>query len=130
VHIPEGVEAARRLAEQLGGFAGTNSGESLGMAMTAHFLGGRPIGADPEHDVIDPYQRLYGHPGISVVHGLAVSANLGVNPSPDDHRTGGAGTVLLTRPRRGGPASGAGCAQPAAEACRAASPGRSGGGLR
>ena len=49
--------------------------------MTAHFLGGCPIGADPEHGVIDPYHRLYGHPGIHVVDGSAVSANLGVNPS-------------------------------------------------
>lgn len=31
--------------------------------------------------MIDPYHRLYGHPGISVVDGSAVSANLGVNPS-------------------------------------------------
>ncbi len=31
--------------------------------------------------MIDPYHRLYGHPGISVVDGAAVSANLGVNPS-------------------------------------------------
>ncbi|MBR7839139.1 GMC family oxidoreductase [Actinospica durhamensis] len=81
VHIPEGAEAARMLAEQIGGLAGTNLGELLGMPLTAHFLGGCPIAADPEHGVIDPYQRLYGHPGISVVDGSAVSANLGVNPS-------------------------------------------------
>ncbi|SEM30953.1 FAD-dependent oxidoreductase [Streptacidiphilus jiangxiensis] len=81
VHIPEGWEAARHLAAQINGFAGTNVGELLGMPLTAHFLGGCPIGEDPEHGVIDPYQRLYGHPGISVVDGAAVSANLGVNPS-------------------------------------------------
>jgi cholesterol oxidase len=81
VHIPEGAEAARLLAEQINGFAGTNLGELFGMPLTAHFLGGCPIGADPEHGVIDPYHRLYGHPGISVVDGSAVSANLGVNPS-------------------------------------------------
>ena len=49
--------------------------------MTAHFLGGCPIGDSPETGVIDPYHRLYGHPGIHVVDGSAVSANLGVNPS-------------------------------------------------
>lgn len=81
VHIPEGAEAARMLAEQIGGLAGTNLGELLGMPLTAHFLGGCPIAADPDHGVIDPYHRLYGHPGISVVDGSAVSANLGVNPS-------------------------------------------------
>ena len=30
---------------------------------------------------IDPYHRVYGHPGLHVVDGAAVSANLGVNPS-------------------------------------------------
>jgi phytoene dehydrogenase-like protein len=30
---------------------------------------------------VDPYQRLYGHPGLHVVDGSALSANLGVNPS-------------------------------------------------
>jgi cholesterol oxidase len=69
------------LAEQIGGLAGTNFGELLGMPLTAHFLGGCPISADPEHGVIDPYHRLHGYPGISVVDGASVSANLGVNPS-------------------------------------------------
>ncbi|WP_149561818.1 GMC family oxidoreductase [Streptomyces cacaoi] len=81
VHIPEGAEAARALAEEINGFAGTNIGEVMGTPLTAHFLGGCPIGDSPEHGVIDPYHRLYGHPGISVVDGSAVSANLGVNPS-------------------------------------------------
>lgn len=81
VHIPEGAEAARALAEEINGFPGTNVGELMGTPLTAHFLGGCPIGDGPEHGVIDPYHRLYGHPGISVVDGAAVSANLGVNPS-------------------------------------------------
>lgn len=81
VHIPQGAEAARLLAEEINGFAGTNLGELTGMPLTAHFIGGCPIGADAEHGVIDPYHRLYGHPGISVVDGAAISANLGVNPS-------------------------------------------------
>jgi cholesterol oxidase len=81
VHIPEGAEAARLLAEQINGLAGTNLGELFGMPLTAHFLGGCPIGADPRQGVIDPYHRLFGHPGVSVVDGSAVSANLGVNPS-------------------------------------------------
>ncbi|HEV2639644.1 MAG TPA: GMC oxidoreductase [Actinocrinis sp.] len=81
VHIPEGAQAARLLAGQINGVAGSNLGELLGMPLTAHFLGGCPISADPEHGVIDPYHRVHGHPGISVVDGSAVSANLGVNPS-------------------------------------------------
>ncbi|MBV2355761.1 GMC family oxidoreductase [Streptomyces sp. J2-1] len=74
-------EAATALAAEINGFAGSNVGELMGTPLTAHFLGGCPIGDSPETGVIDPYHRLYGHPGISVVDGAAVSANLGVNPS-------------------------------------------------
>ncbi|MFE3072100.1 GMC oxidoreductase [Streptomyces sp. NPDC059247] len=81
VQIPEATRAATLLAEEINGFAGSNIGELMGTPLTAHFLGGCPIGADPDSGVIDPYHRLYGHPGISVVDGAAVSANLGVNPS-------------------------------------------------
>ncbi|MCT9007549.1 GMC oxidoreductase [Streptomyces sp. NPDC054766] len=74
-------QAASVIAEEINGFAGSNVGELMGTPLTAHFLGGCPIGAGAEEGVIDPYHRLYGHPGISVVDGAAVSANLGVNPS-------------------------------------------------
>ncbi|WP_328378293.1 GMC family oxidoreductase [Streptomyces sp. NBC_00440] len=79
--IAEGTRAATLIAEEINGFAGSNVGELMGTPLTAHFLGGCPIGASAEEGVIDPYHRLYGHPGISVVDGSAVSANLGVNPS-------------------------------------------------
>ncbi|MFD0153186.1 GMC oxidoreductase [Streptomyces sp. NPDC055721] len=82
---PTQIEAATRaaslMAEEINGFAGSNIGELMGTPLTAHFLGGCPIGADAASGVIDPYHRLFGHPGISVVDGAAVSANLGVNPS-------------------------------------------------
>lgn len=74
-------EAATALAAEINGFPGSNVGELMGTPLTAHFLGGCPIGDSPKTGVIDPYHRLYGHPGISVVDGAAVSANLGVNPS-------------------------------------------------
>ncbi|MFF5534927.1 GMC oxidoreductase [Streptomyces cinerochromogenes] len=79
--IKAATEAASALAAEINGFAGSNVGELMGTPLTAHFLGGCPIGDSPETGVIDPYHRLYGHPGISVVDGAAVSANLGVNPS-------------------------------------------------
>jgi cholesterol oxidase len=74
-------KAASAIAADINGFAGSNVGELMGAPLTAHFLGGCPIGASRDTGVIDPYHRLYGHPGISVVDGAAVSANLGVNPS-------------------------------------------------
>ncbi|MEU6847727.1 GMC family oxidoreductase [Streptomyces sp. NPDC046716] len=74
-------EGAAAIAAEINGFAGSNVGELMGTPLTAHFLGGCPIGDSAETGVIDPYHRVYGHPGISVVDGAAVSANLGVNPS-------------------------------------------------
>ncbi|MGW0370642.1 GMC family oxidoreductase N-terminal domain-containing protein, partial [Streptomyces coeruleorubidus] len=79
--IKAATESASVLAAEINGFAGSNVGELMGTPLTAHFLGGCPIGDSRETGVIDPYHRLYGHPGISVVDGAAVSANLGVNPS-------------------------------------------------
>ncbi|MFE9909185.1 GMC oxidoreductase [Streptomyces clavifer] len=79
--IAEATRGATLLAQEINGFAGSNVGELMGTPLTAHFLGGCPIGASAEEGVIDPYHRVYGHPGIFVVDGSAVSANLGVNPS-------------------------------------------------
>ncbi|MFF5258826.1 GMC family oxidoreductase N-terminal domain-containing protein [Actinomadura viridis] len=79
--IPEGHEAVRLLAEETGGMPGGSWGDLFDVPMTAHFLGGCVIGDSPEHGVIDPYHRVYGHPGLHVVDGSAISANLGVNPS-------------------------------------------------
>ncbi|WP_327067340.1 GMC family oxidoreductase [Kitasatospora sp. NBC_01250] len=79
--IPAAEQGARALAAEINGFAGSTVGEIFDIPMTAHFIGGCPIGDSPEHGVVDPYQRLYGYPGISVVDGSTISANLGVNPS-------------------------------------------------
>ena len=51
------------------------------MPLTAHILGGAPIGATDAEGVVDPYHRVFGYPGLHVIDGAAVGANLGVNPS-------------------------------------------------
>ena len=79
--IPAANEACRRIAERIDGFPFGSVGEIFDIPMTAHFLGGCPIGDRADTGVIDPYHRLYGHPGLHVVDGAAISANLGVNPS-------------------------------------------------
>jgi cholesterol oxidase len=79
--IPIGNAVTRRIAEKVDGVAGGTWGELFNIPLTAHFLGGATIGDSPEHGVIDPYQRVYGYPTLSVVDGAAISANLGVNPS-------------------------------------------------
>lgn len=79
--IPAAHQTARMLAAELGGMAGGTWLDLFNIPTTAHFIGGCAIGDSPERGVIDPYHRVYGHLGLHVVDGSAVSANLGVNPS-------------------------------------------------
>jgi cholesterol oxidase len=79
--IPAAHQASQLAAKHIDGYAGGSWGELANIPLTAHFIGGCAIGSDAEHGVIDPYHRAYGYPGLSVVDGSAISANLGVNPS-------------------------------------------------
>ena len=79
--IPAAFEATQRTAAHIDGVAGGTWGELADIPLTAHFIGGCPIGADAASGVIDPYHRVHGYPGLSVVDGSAITANLGVNPS-------------------------------------------------
>jgi cholesterol oxidase len=75
--IPVANEAARIAAELIGGDAGSSINEVvLGTPTTAHILGGACVGS-----VVDRYHRVLSAPGLHVVDGAAVNANLGVNPS-------------------------------------------------
>lgn len=80
-YIPIAYDAVRRMARLIGGTPGGNIGEPFNRPLTAHFIGGCTIGESAETGVIDGYQRIFGHPGLHVVDGSAISANLGVNPS-------------------------------------------------
>jgi len=79
--IPAGHEANLLAAKHIDGMAGGTWGELFNIPLTAHFIGGCAIAADEEQGVIDPYHRVFNYPGLSVVDGAAISANLGVNPS-------------------------------------------------
>ena len=79
--IPAANEAVRRIAGVIGGTPGGNLGEPFNMPLTAHFIGGCTSGESADTGVVDPYQRVFGHPGLHVADGSAVTANLGVNPS-------------------------------------------------
>jgi cholesterol oxidase len=75
--IPVATEAARIAAELIGGYPGSSLNEViLGTPTTAHILGGATVGS-----VVDRYHRVLSAPGLHVVDGAAVGANLGVNPS-------------------------------------------------
>jgi cholesterol oxidase len=76
-YIPVANEAARIAAELIGGDPGSSMNEVLlDVPTTAHILGGACVDA-----VVDRFHRVLAEPGLHVVDGSAVNANLGVNPS-------------------------------------------------
>jgi cholesterol oxidase len=81
-YIPRANEAARTLAQHIGGTPHNTLLESVGNAsVTAHILGGCVIGADRDEAVIDINHQVFGHPGLFVTDAAAIPANVGVNPS-------------------------------------------------
>ncbi|MDC5696960.1 GMC family oxidoreductase [Intrasporangium calvum] len=86
-YIPAGNAAVRAMAKRLEQTTGhraepgSSIGEILDIPLTAHFIGGAVISDSPDQGVIDPYHRVWNYPGLHVVDGAAISANLGVNPS-------------------------------------------------
>jgi cholesterol oxidase len=81
VWVPAAHDVARRVATQIDGVATGAFTELAGRPVTGHFIGGCAIGDTAETGVVDPYHRLFGHPGLHVIDGSVVAANLGVNPS-------------------------------------------------
>jgi cholesterol oxidase len=79
--IPAGHEANVLAAKHIDGTAGGTWSEIFNIPLTAHFIGGCPIGTTERDGVIDPYHRVFNYPNMSIVDGSTISANLGVNPS-------------------------------------------------
>ena len=80
--IPEANAVARVAAEVMDGLPGSGLNEVLlNRPFTAHILGGAPISARPADGVLDGWHRVWTEPGLHVVDGAAISANLGANPS-------------------------------------------------
>jgi cholesterol oxidase len=80
--IAEANAAARTLAAQIKGAPLNVILESItNLSITAHILGGCQMGQSAEDGVIDVNHQVFGYPGLYVVDGSSVSANLGVNPS-------------------------------------------------
>ena len=82
VNIPVANKACAVLAEVTGGMPINVSNESLmNMSTTAHILGGCHMGSSRENGVIDSSHQVFDYPGLYVIDGAAVSANVGVNPA-------------------------------------------------
>jgi cholesterol oxidase len=79
--LPVAHDVARRVAVKVGGDATCLASDLVGAPATAHYVGGAVIGDSPATGVVDPYHRVWGHPGLHVIDGSTIGANLGVNPS-------------------------------------------------
>jgi len=100
--LPEANEAARIAADVMGGLPGSGLNEVLlNRPFTAHILGGAAIGATAADGVVDAWHRVWSAPGLHVVDGAAVCANLGANPSLTIAAQ--AERALAYWPNRGGP---------------------------
>lgn len=77
-----GHRIARAFATRSGGIPASSLGEGLlGVPMTAHLLGGCPMGASAGEGVVGTGGEVHGYPGLYVVDGSIVPGNPGVNPS-------------------------------------------------
>ena len=82
VYIPQAQNITKALARKMDGIPKSAVNEVLlNTGITAHILGGCPIGPNPEKGFIDGKNRVYGYEGMYVVDGSMIPANLGVNPS-------------------------------------------------
>ena len=77
-----GTHVARAFGERMDGIALGSVNEGLfGIPMTAHILGGCPMGRTADEGVVDLRCAVHGYPGLHVVDGSIVPGNPGVNPS-------------------------------------------------
>lgn len=81
-YIPVANEIARRMAERIDGRPVSAWSEVLfDVPTTAHILGGAVMGKTRREGVVGFDGQVHGYPGLYVVDGSNVPANLGVNPS-------------------------------------------------
>lgn len=85
-HIPTNIPIAnqvtRRFAEKVDGIPASSFNEVMfDSPVTAHILGGAPMGENPEQGVIDTKNQVFGYDNLYICDGSMVPGNLGVNPS-------------------------------------------------
>lgn len=74
--------AAREVADAMGATSfRDNPLWYLRKVITVHPLGGCPVGRNAEEGVVDPYGRVFGHPGLYVADGSVMPGPVGPNPS-------------------------------------------------
>jgi cholesterol oxidase len=74
-------DVSRDIAEELGGTFLDNPIWLLSRVITVHALGGCPMGRDDREGVVDPWGRVYNHPGLHIADGSVMPGPVGPNPS-------------------------------------------------
>lgn len=81
-YIETGQEVMRRYAKKVRGVPQNVLPEILfNMPLTAHILGGCPMGKEAVSGVVDDQFRVHNYPGMYILDGSVIPCNLGVNPS-------------------------------------------------
>jgi len=81
-YIPIGQEVMFRYAKKVNGIAANVFPEILmNMPMTAHILGGCPMGENDREGVVNKNFEVFNYPNMYVLDGSIIPCNLGVNPS-------------------------------------------------
>ncbi len=86
VQLPKGPALSnaitRQFAKKVNGIAQASITDSLlNFPITAHFMGGVPIGRDDSEGVVDVNFQVHNYPGLYVVDGSIMPGNPGVNPT-------------------------------------------------
>ncbi|WP_198535101.1 GMC family oxidoreductase N-terminal domain-containing protein [Streptomyces natalensis] len=81
VRLAAAEAVAHHYARRIGGRSTLLWNTALQLPVTAHLMGGCPIGSHPVTSVADLYHRVHGYPTLHVIDASAVPGNLGVNPA-------------------------------------------------
>lgn len=74
-------DISKDVADELGGRFLDNPIWLLSRVVTVHALGGCPMGRDDDEGVVDPWGRVYNHPGLHIADGSVMPGPVGPNPS-------------------------------------------------
>jgi cholesterol oxidase len=81
-YIPIGQEVMHRYSKKVNGIAQNVLPEILlNMPMTAHILGGCPLGYSSREGVVNERFEVHNYPNMYILDGSIIPCNLGVNPS-------------------------------------------------
>ena len=80
--IPIGHQVVRAMAAEIDGLPMGNIVEgALNASMTAHILGGCPMGSNDAEGVVNKELEVFNYPGLYIVDGSILQANPGLNPT-------------------------------------------------